>query len=242
MSVASVRGRVVDVEIVKLAGRAIAAELFRLGLPVRLAAAAAGLPAWRYARRRISFSMQSAPSDFTEPRTNSRASYRLSPSASPASPSTTRLPDCAMKPDMWPMLPCTTMSMPFIEMPQRLEALPLMTSKPAAPGRAGILAGIAVDDDRARHHVLGHARPGRALDADRRLLVHARAVIAGRPAHRDVHRRIHPGGNRMGALGVDDLPGGHVGLALQGVQRGVQRAQALLRPDRNSAFSQRSQK
>jgi hypothetical protein len=43
------------------------------------------------------------------------------------------LPDCAMKQDMWPMLPCTTMSMPFIEMPQRLAALPLMTSRPPRP-------------------------------------------------------------------------------------------------------------
>ena len=35
-----------------------------------------------------------------------------------------------MKADMWPTSPCTTMSMPFIEMPQRLDALPLITSNP----------------------------------------------------------------------------------------------------------------
>ena len=34
---------------------------------------------------------------------------------------------------MWPILPCTTMSMPFIEIPQRLDALPLITSKPPRP-------------------------------------------------------------------------------------------------------------
>ena len=34
---------------------------------------------------------------------------------------------------MWPMLPCTTMLMPFIEMPQRELALPLMTSSPPRP-------------------------------------------------------------------------------------------------------------
>ena len=38
-----------------------------------------------------------------------------------------------MKADMWPILPCTTMSMPFIEMPQRDEALPLMSSSPPCP-------------------------------------------------------------------------------------------------------------
>jgi hypothetical protein len=38
-----------------------------------------------------------------------------------------------MKADMWPILPCTTISMPFIEMPQRDEALPSMTSRPPLP-------------------------------------------------------------------------------------------------------------
>ena len=38
-----------------------------------------------------------------------------------------------MKADMWPTLPCTIMSMPFIEMPQREEALPLMTRRPPCP-------------------------------------------------------------------------------------------------------------
>ena len=31
------------------------------------------------------------------------------------------------------MLPCTTISMPFIEMPQRDEALPLITKSPPCP-------------------------------------------------------------------------------------------------------------
>ena len=43
------------------------------------------------------------------------------------------LPDCAMKHDMCPMLPCTTISMPFIEIPQRLLALPLIISNPPRP-------------------------------------------------------------------------------------------------------------
>ena len=61
------------------------------------------------------------------------AAFVVVPSASPASPQTTRLPDCAMKADMCPILPCTTISMPFMEMPQREEALPSMTSSPPCP-------------------------------------------------------------------------------------------------------------
>ena len=38
-----------------------------------------------------------------------------------------------MKADMWPTEPFTTISMPFIEMPQRDEALPSMTSRPPWP-------------------------------------------------------------------------------------------------------------
>ncbi len=38
-----------------------------------------------------------------------------------------------MKADICPMLPCTTMSMPFIEMPHRDEALPSITSSPPRP-------------------------------------------------------------------------------------------------------------
>ena len=38
-----------------------------------------------------------------------------------------------MKALMCPMLPPTTMSMPFIEMPQRAPASPSMTSRPPWP-------------------------------------------------------------------------------------------------------------
>jgi hypothetical protein len=38
-----------------------------------------------------------------------------------------------MKADMCPMDPCTTMSIPFIEIPQRELALPLMTRSPPWP-------------------------------------------------------------------------------------------------------------
>ena len=42
----------------------------------------------------------------------------------------TREPACAMKALMWPTLPCTTISAPFREMPQRALALPPITSSP----------------------------------------------------------------------------------------------------------------
>ena len=54
------------------------------------------------------------------------------PARRPASPQTTRFPFCAMKADICPTLPATTMSIPFIEMPQRD-------------------AGIALDHQAARH-------------------------------------------------------------------------------------------
>ena len=38
-----------------------------------------------------------------------------------------------MNADMWPMLPCTTMLIPFMEIPQREEALPLITKRPPCP-------------------------------------------------------------------------------------------------------------
>ena len=38
-----------------------------------------------------------------------------------------------MNADMWPTEPLTTMSRPFIEMPQRAEALPSITSRPPRP-------------------------------------------------------------------------------------------------------------
>ena len=34
---------------------------------------------------------------------------------------------------MWPTDPCTTMSTPFIEIPQRAAALPRITSRPPRP-------------------------------------------------------------------------------------------------------------
>ena len=38
-----------------------------------------------------------------------------------------------MKAPTWPIEPWTTISIPFIEIPQRAEALPLITSRPPRP-------------------------------------------------------------------------------------------------------------
>jgi hypothetical protein len=68
---------------------------------------------------------------------------------------------------MWPILPPTTMSMPFIEMPQRDEALPSITSRPPWPVAPAYWLASPLTD-RAGHHVLGDARAGRPVDGDRR--------------------------------------------------------------------------
>ena len=60
---------------------------------------------------------------------------------------------------MWPTMPPTTMSTPFIEMPQRERGIALDHQKAAVAPGAGGLRGVAVDPDRARHDVLGDARP-----------------------------------------------------------------------------------
>ena len=102
---------------------------------------------------RISFFTQSAPSDLTEPRTNKRASYSESPSASPASPQHNQVArlrhegahvtDVAMHHDVdRPSSKCRSGG-----------SIALDHQQPAATSRPGILAGVAFDDDRAGHHV-----------------------------------------------------------------------------------------
>ncbi len=68
----SVRVRVVDVEIVELARRAVAAELGRVGIEAR--AVQEHRARLSTCSGRISFSTQSAPRPATLPRTKSRAS------------------------------------------------------------------------------------------------------------------------------------------------------------------------
>jgi hypothetical protein len=65
----------------------------------------------------------------------------------------------------------------------------------------GILAGVAFHDDGARHHVLGHAGADRARHTDRRLLVHAAAIVAGGALHGHVERRVEAHRDGVAALG-----------------------------------------
>ena len=118
-----------------------------------------------------------------------------------------RRPGCrsgAMKALMWPTEPFTTMAMPFIEMPQREEASPSTTSSPPRPEAPAALRAVAGDVDAAGHHVLGHARPGMAVDRDRGLLVHAAAVEADMPVDRDLDRPLDPDRDAVRAHRVDD--------------------------------------
>ena len=84
---------------------------------------------------RISFSTQSAPRPATvaahvQPSLVERVAERVTRVAD-----TTRRPFWAMNALMWPTEPWTTMSTPFIEMPQRAEASPWMTTSRPGPWR-----------------------------------------------------------------------------------------------------------
>ena len=70
---------------------------------------------------------------------------------------------------MWPTEPFTTMSMPFIEMPQRAEALPSITSRPpqpVAPARTAMASPFTC----TRPDIMFSATPwpGGAVDDDGR--------------------------------------------------------------------------
>ena len=131
-----------------------------------------------------------------------------------------------MKADMWPILPCTTMSMPFIEMPQREEALPSMSNSPPRPVAPAYWLASPFDMDDARHHVLGDADAGVAVDEHGGVLVHAGAVIADRPVDLDGDRRVDADGDGVVARGIVDDPVPLVGVGAEAMQRSVQLARA----------------
>jgi hypothetical protein len=66
-----------------------------------------------------------------------------------------------MKADMWPTIAATTMSTPFIEMPQRELASALDDEQAAAAGGAGILGSVA--GDAHAPDIMFSATPGPAL-------------------------------------------------------------------------------
>ena len=79
---------------------------------------------------------------------------------------------------MWPTEPRTTMSTPFIEMPQREEASPWTTSRPPRP--VAPADWLALPSTITAPDMMFSARPtpAVAVHADRRALVHAGAVVA----------------------------------------------------------------
>ena len=118
---------------------------------------------------------------------------------------------------------------PFIEMPQREEALPLTTIKPPWPVAPKILAGVAFDDDLAGHECSHRCPDPPNRGCLRRLLVHAAAIIAGGPFDGDLNRGIQAAGNRMCAACVLDLPNGLVGVVCLCVQASCWSRAGLLR-------------
>ena len=89
-----------------------------------------------------------------------------------------------------PTLPPTTMSTPFIEMPQRNEASPSITSSPPCADAPADYRSEALTCTRCRHHVLGDTGSGVAMHGYSRLLVHPRAVVADVPFDFDLDRRV----------------------------------------------------
>ena len=194
--------RVVDVEVVEPPRRAVAPELGRVDV-----VDPGPLEQLARARRRVLVAhllldaVGAEPCDraaHVEARLVDRVAERVAgvAAARPAS----RV--CAMNALMCPTEPRTTMSTPFIEMPQRAEASPWTTSSPPRPVAPGRLARVAVDDDRARHHVLGDAGAGVAVHAHGRALVHAGAVVAHVALDLDLDRarraRTRPRARRSG--------------------------------------------
>src|SRR3712207_4929816 len=98
--------------------------------------------------------------------------------------------------------------------------------QPAVSGGACRLAGVALDPDGPRHDVLGEADAAVAAHADRRVLVHARAVVADVPLDQDLDRRVESGGDRVAAAGLDDAPMTRPASARQRVQPRVELADA----------------
>ena len=98
------------------------------------------------------------------------------------------------------------MSTPFIEMPQRAAASPWTTSSPPCAVAPADWLTLPSTTTRPRHHVLGDPRARVATHAHRRVLVHARAVVADVPVDLDLELGVEPTGDGVRAPGIDDPP------------------------------------
>ena len=89
-----------------------------------------------------------------------------------------------------PTLPATTMSMPFIEMPQRNEASPSITSKPPCPDAPAATDAKPFTCTRPDIMFSATRGSGIAVHGYARLLVHSGRVISGVTFDFDVDRRV----------------------------------------------------
>jgi hypothetical protein len=105
-----------------------------------------------------------------------------------------------MKQLMWPMLPPTTMSMPFMEIPQRAPASPSITNKP--PRAVAPAAWEALPLTRTEPDIMfGATDADIAVHGDAGFLVHARAVVAGVAPDIDGHGFVDADGQVVSAVG-----------------------------------------
>ena len=184
--------RVVDVEVVELARRAVAAELGRVDV-VDPGARRAARAARATCSSRSSFSTQSAPSAgdraaHVDARLVDRVAERVAGVAA-ARRGAPRLrherahvADRAADDDVDAL---------HRDAAAR-DGVAVHDEQAAVAGRAGRLAGVAVDDDRARHHVLGEARCPRC-----RARARSRACSCRRSSSRR-GRRSRPRARRRG--------------------------------------------
>ena len=118
-----------------------------------------------------------------------------------------------MKAPAWPIEPWTTISIPFIEIPQRAEALPLITSRPPRPlAPADWLASPATT---TFPDIMFSATPTPQLPAirTRRQLVHPGAVVADVPVDLDLGLGVEADRDRVGAVRVADQPAARPGAS-----------------------------
>ena len=125
---------------------------------------------------------------------------------------------------MCPTEPCTTMSTPFIEMPQRAEASPRITSRPPRPVAPADWLALPSTTTVPDMMFSATPDPGVAVHAHGGVLVHAGAVVAGVALDLDLDRRVDPGRERVRPARVGDPPARRP-VVRDRVQRRVQLAQ-----------------
>ena len=119
-------------------------------------------------------------------------------------------PRCIMNPVFEPTDPIVRISPPFWSMPERAPARPWITRSPPRIAARRERAGVAVDDDDARHHVLAGGPADAALDVDLRPVDQPAAVVAEAALERDLAALQDADADRVLGAGILDR---HVGDA-----------------------------